>query len=370
MTRILIYELERHNSDVIVLTGSRNEEWFPESRNVKFELVRNVIELCKPDVTLPYNLERIVDLIYSLHDVIHRYDPDVVLTMIQEPIYGVLVKIVRPDLRNAIYIHYPIEEEVTSENLPVFISRLRFPTFYEQFYKVIDLHMTNSNYTAQALYTMFGIESNVVYPAIEWDFFEQSLENEDLSKKREKVILTIGRFVPHKRHDILIDWFKRIIKPRIPDARLIVIGMVDERHKQYYERLKSLASDVKDVELVDRVLSTEELIRYYREASILVHLRIGEHFGLVPVEAASQGTIPIVPAKSGIAELVSHGRDGFLAHTDEEFIKYIFHTLEMPPDELVKIRRCAVRKAWYFNPDRFAKEILASLRIIARHEKV
>lgn len=366
LTRILIYELERADQEVIVVTESRNEVWFPETRLVKFERIKCIFEYEKPSALIPLHLEKIMDLMYSFNEVIFKYEPDVVLSMIQEPIYAVLVKIVKPELKSAIYIHYPIEEELTSENFYFFVSSYRFPSLYEQFYKTPDLHMTNSNYTAHALYSMFGIESNVVYPAVEWDFFETSEEASE--EERKGNILCIGRFVPQKRQDVLIDWFRRIIKPKFPQSRLILIGIPDKRHIKYYERLKMLAEETKDVEFIDRVLTNEEIIKYYREANVYIHLRIGEHFGLVPVEAASQGAIPIVPEKSGIAELVSHGRDGFIASNDEEFIRYLLKLLAASKEELQRMRRFARRKAWYFNPDRFAKEVLASLRIITKVE--
>ncbi|MEM4520037.1 MAG: hypothetical protein QXD94_06340, partial [Sulfolobales archaeon] len=79
-----------------------------------------------------------------------------------------------------------------------------------------------------------------------------------------------------------------------------------------------------------------------------------------------QGAIPILPEQSGLAEIVTNGRDGFVAANDDEFLKYILKTLRMPKKELCEIKRFAYRRAWYFNPDRLAKEVLHYLRIISK----
>jgi len=111
------------------------------------------------------------------------------------------------------------------------------------------------------------------------------------------------------------------------------------------------------------VLDVREMIGVLREARVYVHMRRGEHFGMAPVEAMSQGVVPVIHAESGLAELISHGRDGFLASNDEEFAKYVTHVLKMGREELARMRRFAYRKSWYFNPDRFAREVLAALEV-------
>uniref|UniRef100_A0A7C2VB78 Glycosyltransferase n=1 Tax=Ignisphaera aggregans TaxID=334771 RepID=A0A7C2VB78_9CREN len=334
-------------------------------RNVKFEVFRDISSKVSADFILPLKTEKVIDIIYSVAENINRYGPDVCLVMIQEPIYVVATKLADPNMGTAIYIHYPFEEELTSENIYVFLDLYRFPYVYENLYKLADLHMSNSNYTASALYRSFGIESNVVYPAINWEYFEEQV---DVSSDRGTTILTVGRFVPQKRQDVLLDWFKRFIKPEVPDAELIIIGMPDRRFQMYYERLRRLSSEIEGVTLIDRILPPREMMKYYRMAKVYVHLRLGEHFGMAPVEAMSQGAIPLLPENSGIAELVTHGRDGYVASNDGEFINYIIKLLKTPEQELAEVRRFAYRRAWYFNPDRFAKEVIHYLKIISRSQ--
>lgn len=362
LTKILIYELASMNNEVVVLTTSKSPE-FHEHPGVFFEPIK---EYQVTPTSSSVFIEKLINAMYSIDEAIKRYSPDVCLTMIQEPVYTALAKLVKPTIGSAIYIHYPFEEELTAYNMLTFLSMYRFPYIYEDLYRLADLHMSNSNYTAQALYNSFKVESNVVYPAVEWDYF---IDEPNLEEERENVIVSVGRFVPQKRQDVLIEWYARYVKPAVPDSRLLIIGIPDGRFATYYEKLKNAAQQVEGVSMVDRPLSAEEMLKYYRESKVYVHLRVGEHFGMAPVEAMSQGAIPILPEKSGLAELITPGRDGFVAGKDSNFINYVIKVLKAPREELAQMRKFAYRRAWYFNPDRFAKEVAGYLKIIAKSQQ-
>ncbi|MEM2158177.1 MAG: glycosyltransferase family 4 protein [Sulfolobales archaeon] len=363
LTWTLINELSNLGHEIVVLSGGGLPTHISLPQKVKYEAIRDVFTKIPSDIILPIKSEKVLNIIYSVDDVVSKYKPDVCLVMIQEPIYVVATKLADPRIGTSLYIHFPFEEELTSNNIYVFLTLYRFPHLYESMYRLADLHITNSNYTASALYKSFGIESNVVYPAIDWNFFKDEI---NLNEDRNNVILTVGRFVPQKRQDVLLDWFKRYIKPEIPNAELFIVGVPDMRFLEYYERLKKLSAEVEGVTIIDKVLTPDEILKYYQIAKIYVHLRIGEHFGMAPVEAMSQGAIPILPEQSGLAEIVTNGRDGFVAANDDEFLKYILKPLRMPKKELCEIKRFAYRRAWYFNPDRLAKEVLHYLRIISK----
>ena len=360
LTKILVYEFVSQGNEVVIVTKGRREDLFPDHSKIRFEYIKELPELYRLSM-LKMTTSKIMNLFYTLDSVIESHNPEVALVMIQEPIYAVLIKFSRPSLGTALYIHYPFEEELTPENLPRFIEMYRFPNLYGALYKVADLHMTNSNYTAKALHKHFGIESNVVYPAVDWEYFENE---PDIHEERENTIVSVGRFVPQKRHDVLIKLFAEKVKPLYKDAKLIIVGIRDVRYEEYYERVKKLSQEIEDVELIDRPLTPKEMISLYRSAKIYAHLRIGEHFGMAPVEAMSQGAIPVVPRQSGLAELITQGRNGFVFENDEEITQYIIKTLSMGKEEMARVRKYCIRTAWYFNPDRFAKEVLSYLRLL------
>ncbi len=366
LTRLLVYEMEKLGCEVVVASSGFREEAFRETERVKLERFRSAgVEVASRDELRREMLKRIMDVWYTMASLVEEYDPDVSLVMIQEPLYVAALKAARPELGVGIYIHFPFEEELTKENLPRFIAMYRFPNMYNNLYGVADLHLVNSNYTARALYKHYGIEANVVYPAVDWDYF---MEEPDVEEDRDDVIISVARFVPQKRLDVLVKLYAEKIKPAHPRARLLLVGIKDERYEDYFNRLVAEAEKAGDVEIVAKPLTPRELVRYYREAKVYVHMRIGEHFGMAPVEAMSQATIPIVPRKSGLAELIVEGLDGYTYTSDEGVVAYTLKVLRMGRDELVKMRRYAVRKAWRFTPANFAREVLAYLRIVAREQ--
>jgi len=239
LTKILVYELAGQGHEVIVVTKDRREDLFPDAPNVRFEFIKDIPELYKLSLR-KMTTGKIMTLFYTLDHAIETHEPEVALVMIQEPIYAALIKFSRPGLGTALYIHYPFEEELTPQNLAKFIDMYRFPDLYVSLYKVADLHMTNSNYTAKILHKRFGIESNVVYPAVDWKFFENE---PSLSDDRGNVIITVGRFVPHKRQDLMIEMFAKRIRPVVKDAQLVVVGMVDVRYEDYYAKLRRLSQE-------------------------------------------------------------------------------------------------------------------------------
>ncbi len=361
LTRILVYELIKHGHEVAIVTKAKSDTWFPDVPGLRFFYIKYT-EHVGGDIKSLMKL-RVRELYETLSKAIDEFKPSVVLSMLQEPLYITLTKIIDPELGGAMYIHYPKEEEVTAENLPIFVDMYRFPRIFDGFYRVANLHIVNSFYTARALYHMFGLEGYVVYPAIEWDFF---LYEPELKERRNNVIVYVGRFVPQKRQDVLIEWFKKYIRPEVPDARLILVGTKDPRHLEYYRKLTELSTE--GVEIIDRVLSNIEMIKLYREAKVYIHPRIGEHFGMAPVEAMAQGAVPVLPEKSGLAELITPGVEGYAARTDEDFIKLTIKLLKMSEEEILKMRMWSYRKAWHFNPGRFCREMIAVLKTLLAEE--
>ncbi len=351
LTKTLINELAKMGHQVSVLTSSTSEDFPGEGGNVRLHLFD------REDRGLKGFRGKVLQIYTSLARIFESDRFDAALVMIQEPVYNALLRIVSPETPSAIYIHYPYEEELTGENLHEFLEMFRFPGLYEELYTVADVRITNSTYTARALYRRHGMTSYVVYPAISWEYFEAE---PDSSEARGRTIITVGRFVPQKRIDRLIQLFRERIAREVPDARLLIVGVRDPRYPSYYEELRAAAEEADNVELVDEPLPASRMVEYYRMARVYVHMRIGEHFGMAPVEAMSQAVIPVIPEKSGLAELVSDGFDGFTYTTDEEAVAKVIRILKS--DGLPQVRRRCYLKAQYFNPRRFAQEMLSYLR--------
>ena len=355
LTSILVRELQIFGHELVVVSRARRADLFPDKSKIKYVYFRKVQE------TGDIVFDRIKSILTTVHHAITKYKPDVILIMIQEPVYALISKLIKPSVGVAMYIHFPFEEELTLEKIKIFLEMYRFPGRYESLFHIADLHMTNSAYTARALHVNFRIESNIVYPAIFWDYYE---EEPALTKIPGPNIISVGRFVPHKRLDVLIKLFKDIVKKEVPEAELTIVGIPDPRYREYYESIKELAESVKDVTLIDRALKPLEMIEVYRSARVYVHMRVGEHFGMAPLEAMSQGAVPVVPRQSGFAEVIKHGISGYTYESDEECIKYVIDLLKKSKSSYYKMRRRSYIRSLLFMPDRFAAELEGYLRIL------
>ncbi len=352
LTKILIEKASTWGHEVTVLSKDFNEELF---REVKANYIK--IKEYSKEVNIT---SRINNLLLTLSEVLSKYPGHVPLIMIQEPLYALLIKILKPNTKVGMYVHYPLEEELISTNLPKFLENYRFPNMYNEYYKIVELLMTNSNYTAKALYKLYGLTSNVVYPAIPEDYFQNTFTVKD----KEQLIISVGRFVPHKKFDVLIKWFKERIRREVSDAKLLIVGIPDARYKDYYENLKKLVSECENVELIERPLRPKELAKYYGVAKVYVHLRIGEHFGMAPVEAMTQGTIPIVPEASGISEFIINDYNGYAFKNLDECLDLILKVLKMSSERYAEISRNAYRTSLYFTPYRFTRDVINYLKLI------
>lgn len=125
-----------------------------------------------------------------------------------------------------------------------------------------------------------------------------------LGIKEEKVVISVGRFIPIKGFDILIKASAKFDR----NVGVYIIGGVPT--DEYIELVKSLS--VSNIHFID-FLSKEELDEYYMASDLFVLPSRGDVWGLVINEAMSKG-LPIITTYSCVAgkELVKNGENGFL----------------------------------------------------------
>lgn len=152
------------------------------------------------------------------------------------------------------------------------------------------------------------------------------------SEKKEKIILSVGRFFPklhNKKQDVLIDVFRKL-SPQLLGWKLVFAGSVDPGGKAYLNKLKDKVKGL-SVEFYDDI-SFSKLVKLYSRAAIYWHgagfgedlkqfPERAEHFGVSTVEAMASGCIPIVFAGGGQAEIVTDKKNGFLWRTKEELMR-------------------------------------------------
>lgn len=123
------------------------------------------------------------------------------------------------------------------------------------------------------------------------------------------VLLWVGRPVPFKRVDVLLDAFDQLLDAH-PDTYLVLVGDFSQR-PDLRERaaLPPLADRVRFAGPVDHA----DLPAYYRLCDIYVHSSIYEGLGKVMIEAAASGRPVVSTRTAGGQEIVVSGKTGLLA---------------------------------------------------------
>ncbi len=344
LTKILLDGLESLDIDYRIVTALYDEEWFKRHEN-------RIIKL-SPGMSFEQVEERI-------EKIVNEYEPEIAIIMLQDPAYCYMVKRANPKIRTIMYIHFPIDEEISEDNIREYEYYLRYPRLAPKYLDHVDIVTVNSRRTKLAVEMLWPYAPEVVYPHIDRIFFENKPTEDDL-KKKEKTVIYVGRFVSLKRQDLLIQQFK-IIKENVRDARLVLLGYVDPRHREYYESVKKVYDEIQDsIKDVELIPSPDDnmLIHYYRMSWIYAHLRIGEHFGMAPVEAMSQGVPIVVRLPTGLIEKIEDNTYGHFVSTDHDIVRYIIHFLKMDKDDYMKISTRCIRKAQEFYYREFARHII------------
>ncbi|HSY08594.1 MAG TPA: glycosyltransferase family 4 protein [Steroidobacteraceae bacterium] len=128
-----------------------------------------------------------------------------------------------------------------------------------------------------------------------------------IARKRELLILGIGRLLYEKGFDILLQAFAQVA-PRFPAWRLGIVGEGTER--------RALLQLREELNLIDRVEFTgevREIENWMARASLVVHPSRREGFPNVVLEAMGMGVAVVcADCHSGISELIADGINGRL----------------------------------------------------------
>jgi alpha-maltose-1-phosphate synthase len=178
----------------------------------------------------------------------------------------------------------------------------------------------SQRYRQAIAYSKFGAERlpadlrakvEVIKGGIDSDRFCPAPE---VSKQNE--ILYVGRIVPHKGINDLIEGFRRL---NLSDFRLKIMGRV--YHQQFYQDLLKLAEGL-PVDFIHDA-DDQQLLRAYRAAKVTVlpsvhttcygdYTPVPELMGFTLLESQACGTPAICTDAGAMAEFVDHERTGLV----------------------------------------------------------
>ena len=130
-----------------------------------------------------------------------------------------------------------------------------------------------------------------------------------MMKSSTPLFLAVGRLVPQKRFDLLLDAWPTV--RAATGGRLVIAGDGPE-----LRRLSSAATD--GVDIVGRV-TNDERDTLLQQAWALVHPSQMEGWGLVIMEAAAAATPAIGFDVAGVRDSIANGVTGILVNTKAEF---------------------------------------------------
>lgn len=142
----------------------------------------------------------------------------------------------------------------------------------------VDAYIANSYNVANRVRQYYQKEAEVIHPPVGLDCF-----GHQLMVREKKHYLSFGALTPYKRIDLLVKTFNINKKP------LLIIGEGSEQDK-----LKSLAGD--NIKFTGRLPWDEILTKIQASKALLFPGE--EDFGIIPLEAMSQG-IPVIAYNQG-----------------------------------------------------------------------
>jgi glycosyltransferase involved in cell wall biosynthesis len=163
--------------------------------------------------------------------------------------------------------------------------------------------VTHSRFTAAALNSIYGVESDVVQLGVDAATFTPSNDG------RERFVLAVGAMHPLKGHQFVIEALATLTPPR---PRLVVVGDRGAAGPQLSELARA-----RGVELdIRRGVPLAHVVDLYRKAGVVACGQIREPFGLITLEAMAAGAPVVAVREGGLEETVDDGRTGLLVPRD------------------------------------------------------
>ncbi len=184
----------------------------------------------------------------------------------------------------------------------------------------VDIFIGISEYIAQRIKKYYRRDAAVIYPPVNTSWLSPGEGHEDF-------FLMVGRLVPYKRADLVVEVFNDLGWP------LKIVGTGSE--------MKSLQAMAKpNIEFLGHV-PDEKLKDYYTSCKAFVFPQ-EEDFGITPLEAMAAGRPVIAYRKGGATETVVEGETGvFFDEQTPESLKAALLSFDADKFEVQKLRQHA-----------------------------
>ena len=192
-------------------------------------------------------------------------------------------------------------------------SKLKNILFFEKAYQMFvwkvskdtiegfrnNLTLTNSNFIAEKLEKLYGLQSTVVYPSVT---IERSAQIDVPWNKRKLRFVTIARISSDKNLLEYVD-ICRIIAKKMPEAEFMIIGRIGQ--PAYYKYLiKYIEHAQVSIQVCTNVEKTQ-LKTLLQESKFYIATKRYEHYGIATLDAAESGCLTFIHDSGGQVEIIS-----------------------------------------------------------------
>ncbi len=195
-----------------------------------------------------------------------------------------------------------------------------------------DLVVTVSNYSKKRIVELYHVDDakvRVVPNGVDPEKFKPTIIAEDSKKEygldQKQVVLFVGRLIPRKGLNFLIEAARTVVKEK-PETTFVIVGNGPLRNQlaSTIEKLNLLGSFHFLGDVDDKALRS---LYNYADVFVLPSIQEGQGITLLEAQASSK---PVVAFNvSGVAEVVANGKSGFLVErgNSEMLAKYIVNLL-------------------------------------------
>ena len=172
-------------------------------------------------------------------------------------------------------------------------------------------------------------------------------------------LLYVGTFIRRKNVPLTIATALRLNERRRVTLTLVGgggNGSNSSPHKKTLRAIEKARKDGLSIQLVGKVENSKDLCKYYREADLFVMPSYNETFGLVYIEALTQGTPIIYTANNGVDGFFKEGEVGQAVHnfSEDEMVDKIERIIE----DYDSISKRCVHSTNAYKWDKIAKQYL------------
>ena len=250
------------------------------------------------------------------------------------------------------------------------LGRFLIPGYVET-YKKADRILAGSTFTFKMLKELFSISDSRISLLYENGISKNFLENTKQRGETSEIVklLFVGRLVPYKCADILIDSLSRLDAITKDHISLKIVG--NGSQKNYLEkRVKELNLDA----IVNFVgwISQQETLNYYSQADIFCFPSVREFGGAVVLEAMACGLPCIVVNNGGIGEYVTEETGFKIEPVSKEYVtQELTRKIKiLVKDETLrtKMSENSFKRVQEFTWERKATQIMEVYREIIAHK--